>query len=980
MKRKLFIILLSSVCACALLFGLSACETKPGDDGSISQIVEITSVTLDSSAITLKIGESQTLEATVLPENASNKTVTWFSLDPTVAKVENGKVTALKKGVTSITAACGLKSANCIVTVTDSPAEEQKPGIAFDKTSFMMYVGDSQKINATVNIVGDGDKTLTWLSSDETVATVSGGTVKALKAGMSIIVATCGEYSASCTVTVAPVETTGVSLDKTAVTVYIGESVELKATVSPENATNKTVLWSSLDTSVVSIYNGRVTGVSAGSTVVTVLCASTTASFTATCVVTVLDGTVTGLTFDKTEHTVYIGDSFTLTPTIKPDYAKDKTVIWKSSDESIATVENGVVTALSEGEVIITGKAGEIEARCKVTVADPDPETDIEVAGENSVYIDEFGLANYKLKIIRQSGKTENIELTKEYFSSEDFEKLSTLGEHTIAVTYKSLNTQWKITIKNHDFEGVVFESETFLYDGKAKSLEVSGAPEGTEIVYENNGKSDLGEYTVTATLSKQYYNTKTLTAKLIIEFNNFDEAKLESQTFLYDGNKKSLEVTGVPAGTHIEYENNGQTEVGEYTVMATLEKAGYYRKTFTATLKIELKERNITYVLGYDDVTNDNPAKFNVALGLKLSAPVCANGDDDKGFGGWYADGAFQNKMNEIPAGTDEDITLYAKWEYPYEVDADGRVTGLTDYGKTLQHITIASEFNGVQITKIGGEAFLGCKNLISITISDNVTSIGMYAFDNCVNLTSVVLPVGITSIYHYTFLGCASLKDITIPNGVEYIYPSAFYGCRSLTEMIIPDSVTTIEQSAFENCTSLSSVTIGKSVETISEYAFRNSGLTEITIPASVMQIDGRAFNYCTKLASINVSGDNKVYHSDGDCLIETATKILIVGCNNSVIPTNGSVTKIGGYAFHGRGIQSVTIPQSVTVIGAYAFDKCKQLTEVHFEYSKWNYYTSSTDTQGTIIPQNYLESPSRAVEWIAGDRACYEWRTRN
>ena len=158
---------------------------------------------------------------------------------------------------------------------------------------------------------------------------------------------------------------------------YIGDTVELKATVIPENATNKAVLWQSLDSSVALVNNGRVTGVSEGSTVITVLCASSTAAATATCVVNVIDGAVTGLTFNKSEHSMYIGDTYTLIPTVLPEHAKDKTVIWQSSDESVATVANGVVTAVNEGEVTITGRAGEAEASCTFTISDPNPVTKI---------------------------------------------------------------------------------------------------------------------------------------------------------------------------------------------------------------------------------------------------------------------------------------------------------------------------------------------------------------------------------------------------------------------------------------------------------------------------------------------------------------------------------------------------------------------------------------------------------------------------
>ena len=434
-KIKWLILPIAAIFAIVMVFGLSAC--KPSDDDDVSQLVEITSVTLDTSSVALKVGESRTLTATVLPANASNKNVTWFSLDPTVATVENGKVTALKAGVTSITAACGLRSANCIVTVsngsTSEPPPDQKIGITFDKTVLAMFVGEIQSINATVNIAEDNND-LTWFSLDDSVATVENGKVTALKEGATVITAVCGNYSTSCTVSVTPVATTGISLDKTAVSVYIGDSEQLTASVLPSNATNKTVAWLSYDDSVARVVNGKVTGMTDGSTVIVAM----SGVFSATCVVTVVDGSVTGLDLDENELLMNIGDTHTFTATVYPDYAKDKTVVWESSDENIVTVENGKVTAMDDGEAEIIGRAGSIEARCRVTVTDPNPVMSISVSGTADAYIDELSLSDYKIATVRKNGDRGNVDLRAEYISAADMAKLSLAGAHTLTVTYKN--------------------------------------------------------------------------------------------------------------------------------------------------------------------------------------------------------------------------------------------------------------------------------------------------------------------------------------------------------------------------------------------------------------------------------------------------------------------------------------------------------------------------------------------------------------
>ena len=980
--KKFVVLLLSVICVCGATFCISACEKSP-DDGGLSQIVQITDLTLDVSSMNLQVGESGTLIATVKPENATDKTVTWQSLDPNVATVENGKVTAVGEGVTSVFAVCGLKNASCIITVTDEPKTEvtsitlseqalnmqigenrmliatvkpenatdktvtwqsldskvatvengkvsavgegdttvlavcgsktascivtvsKKPiedidyGITFDKTSLLIHIGESAIINATVNI-GGVDKTLIWQSTDKEVVTVKDGKLEALKAGMAIIVATCGDYSASCVVSVIPVETTGVTLDKTSLSLYIGDNTELKANVSPDNATNKTILWQSLDSSIARVVDGKVYGVSEGSTVITAMCTSATEVFTATCVVKVIDGAVTGLVFDKKEHSMFIGETFTVAAKVLPEYAKDKTIIWSSSDENIATVEDGVVTALSDGEITITGSAGGFEAVCKIKIEDPNPVVKIEVIGEENAFIDEFSLSDYHMKATRRNGVTENIAIDEEYISVEDFEKLSSVGAHTITVTYKKIPSQWVITIVNHDFEGVEFESQTFVYDGSAKSLKVTGAPEGTEITYENNGQTDLGEYIVTATLTKQYYNTKTLTATLTIKFNSFDEAEFKSQTFLYDGEEKSLIVTGVPEGTYIEYTNNAQTEVGEYIVTAELRKTFYYTKTLTATLKIELREHNVTYVLCYDNVTNDNPVKFNVALGLKLLSPVRVV-DDGKYFSGWYTDSGYENKISEIVAGTDEDITLYAKWELPYNVWRDGTITEVNSLGKTLSEIIIIPEVDGVKVKKIGVLAFRNCTSLVSISIPYGVTVIDNVAFGGCRNLTNVELPESLTSIGNGAFQDCANLTEISIPDSVNAIGPFIFNNCKSLINVKLSSKITRIEQKAFSGCNKLLNVNIPEGVTYIDSNSFSGCvSLKSIDIPGSVGRIGFLAFNGCSSLESV-------------------------------ILPEG--LTTIEGYLFSDcHSLTAVTIPESVTVIEDRAFLYCRSLKDVH------------------------------------------------
>ena len=179
-----------------------------------------------------------------------------------------------------------------------------------------------------------------------------------------------------------PIVVTGITLDKTTATVEEGATVTLTATVTPGNATDKTVTWSTSNETIATVSGGVVTGVKAGEVTITAKAGDKSATCTVT--VTAKQSTedpddpiaVEGITLDKTTTTVEEGAKVTLTATVTPGNATDKTVTWSTSNEAIATVSGGVVTGVKAGEVTITAKAGDKSATCTVTVtaASTEPE------------------------------------------------------------------------------------------------------------------------------------------------------------------------------------------------------------------------------------------------------------------------------------------------------------------------------------------------------------------------------------------------------------------------------------------------------------------------------------------------------------------------------------------------------------------------------------------------------------------------------
>ena len=257
--------------------------------------------------------------------------------------------------------------------------------------------------------------------------------------------------------------------------------------------------------------------------------------------------------------------------------------------------------------------------------------------------------------------------------------------------------------------------------------------------------------------------------------------------------------------------------------------------------------------------------------------------------------------------------------------------VTTIGDYAfQGCRGLTSVTLPNG--LTNIGNDAFWRCSGLISFTIPESVTSIGSGAFMECSSLTSIDIPNGVTAISRTTFKGCSSLTSITIPEHVTSIGSGAFMECSSLTSVDIPNGVTTIGSYAFQLCSGLTSISIPERVTSIGTYAFQLcSGLTSVTIPNSVISIGNQAFSGCSGLTTIIVEEENTKYDSRNNCnaIIETATNTLLVGCQNTIIPS--SVTSIGVWAFwRCSNLTSITIPSSVTSIGNEAF-VCGNLTSV-------------------------------------------------
>ena len=277
-------------------------------------VVPATGVTLDKTTLNLMTGETAVLTAAAQPENTTD-TLTWTTGNEAVATVADGVVTAVGAGSTVITAACGSVKAECAVTVTASPLTVSVGG----KACALTRVGGE-----------DGTKYRAALPYDSNV------TIHVADASFLLVTDKKSNYLNDAGVN--PFTLTAAELETTLLT-----DKDEKPFTPAENS--KVAYLSIMDAMAGTTYE---------------LYLELTREVTP----------ATGVTLDQTELTLTAGKTASLKATVQPENTTD-TIVWSSSKEEVATVENGIVTAKAAGETVITATCGTVKAECAVTVTPP---------------------------------------------------------------------------------------------------------------------------------------------------------------------------------------------------------------------------------------------------------------------------------------------------------------------------------------------------------------------------------------------------------------------------------------------------------------------------------------------------------------------------------------------------------------------------------------------------------------------------------
>ena len=702
---------------------------------------------------------------------------------------------------------------------------------------------------------------------------------------------------------------TGVYLNKSSVTLLAGGTEALTASITPSNATNQNLTWTSSNTSAATVSEGGlVTAIAVGTATITVK--TQDGDKTASCTVTVNPIAVSGVSL-KSSTSLAVGGTETLYAVIDPPNASNQSVTWDSNNIGVATVsENGVVTAVVAGTATITVKTqdGNKTADCIVTVVtSPIAVTGVSL-NKSSTSIDADNSEYLYATITPSNATNQNVTWTSsnDYAATVSASGLVTaVAVGTATITVKTQDgdktASCAVTVNAIPVSGVSLKSSTSLEVGGTETLYATITPANATNQNVTWNSSDTGVATVSANglVTAVAAGTATITVTTA------------------DGNKTAACTVTVTASIPTF------TSIADMASWLKNQSANSVATTYNVKLNVNNLGGGSFSSGSAGKALRDNATKY---VSLDLSGSSFTSIVSSDGTPGFY------NCYNLTSVTIPDNVTKIDPGAFAYCNSLTAiNVVASSNNTFTSEDGVLYNKNKTTLVCYPGGKAG-------SFTIPNSVTSIGSMTFTSCNGLTGVTIPNSVTSIGNMAFDGCTSLTSVTIGNSVTSIGVHSFAQCFSLPSIIIPDSVTSIESGAFWRCTSLTSVTIGNSVTSI--------GAT--------------SFDLCIKLTAINVASGNNAYTSvngvlynkDKTTLVrypagktgsftipDSVTSIWVGAFQNSSGLTSvnipSSVTSIEGFAFYEcAGLTSITILNNVTSIGVSAFSYCTSLTSVTFE----------------------------------------------
>jgi len=449
----------------------------------VKQKIDLSSIKINNINTTLNILDTKQLQITFSPTNATDKTITWSSSNSNIVSVDNnGFIKALQEGNATITA----KSKNGLIDkinikVIDNLDKEIKPtDISLNQDTYSIYTNQSITLTPSIIPSNATNKNIIFTSSDTSIATVdSNGIVKGIKSGKAIITLKIKNTNITKTVSVnvKNVEAKKITLNTNLVKLTLGSSQQLFAQIEPENAYNKTIIWSSSNTNVATVdSNGFIKANNEGSAIITATIKGTNIKETAK--VEVSKKQEPSITLNKYFLNMEIGSSEKIIATIQN--STNKTIIWSSSNTNVATVDsNGNVKALSPGTTVITAKIKDTNVikEAKVTVNEIKV-TDITL---NTTNIDIKINGSYQLSanVLPENATNKELEWSSSNTNvatvdSNGYVKAINIGNAVIKAKVKNTNIEKSVTVNVSKIEVTnikLNKTSTTLQVGKDEQL-----------------------------------------------------------------------------------------------------------------------------------------------------------------------------------------------------------------------------------------------------------------------------------------------------------------------------------------------------------------------------------------------------------------------------------------------------------------------------------------------------------------------------
>ena len=615
---------------------------------------------------------------------------------------------------------------------TQKEHEVRVQSVIVSPASKDLTIGETFQLIATVSPSNAQNKSITWSSSNSSVASVSSsGFVTALNDGIATITANIDGKKGECSVSVSKgfIAVSEIRFEKYDLSLYEGEEEILIAIVMPDNATDKTITWSTSDKSIVSVESGKVKAIKKGEAKVTAMAGEKAAEINIS-----VFTPISGLSLDKEFLALSLGEKRTLKATISPvDAILKEPVIWKSSDETVAIVNDGEVTALAKGKASIMATANGKNAYCDVLVG----------ATANEIYYtSKNGMI---LKPIEEAFGARII--SNEYTNNQGVitfdQDLTYIGDYAFVPCYNitSIIIPAKVTsIGKAAFSDCSNLTSIYLPESLTTIGEEAFSYSGINSICLPKNLTSIGR--------RAFYECTVSETNLPSSLSSIGE-----EAFALCSNLTSIII---PEG------------------ICSLERLVFYRCSKLSSVTIPT---SITRIGGgaFEDCTS--LTKIDIPDGVVE-----------------IERGTFSGCSNLAEVRIPESVKCIRKYAFHncgiISIDLPVELECVEDFAfwscSKLDEIVLPEN-----VTTLGEGVFCGCSSLKSANVPNNKKSITQALFEGCSSLTSINIPESVTYIGNQAFFHCSSLSSITIPKNVDNIGVQAFSGCTGLISVtVLPET----------------------------------------------------------------------------------------------------------------------------------------------------------------------------------------------